>query len=78
VVNPAQSIPGSKVDLGRKYQVLARTGLSWRPTLIHSHLVALVIILWLHRYKSNPADLKLTQFQIGFAVPKNYCRTLTF
>ena len=26
VVNPAQSIPGSKVDLGRKYQVIARTG----------------------------------------------------
>ena len=26
VVNPAQSIPGSKDDLGRKYQVIARTG----------------------------------------------------
>jgi len=37
-----------------------------------------VRILRLHQYKSNPADLKLTQFQIGFAVPENCCRTLTF
>jgi hypothetical protein len=37
-----------------------------------------LIILWLHRYKSNPVDLKLTLFQIGFAVPENCYRTLTF
>jgi len=34
-------------------------------------LIPPVRILWLHRYKSNPADLKLTQFQIGFAILKN-------